>query len=169
MNTSPQHPAPAAPSGKVPAALETVIEQARSARQQHLDDIVRRLGRGERLSAEQIYTTLRAQTLCTWWRLLARHIEYAEGGGVRPAEAVSRFVSWITPYLDDPTPPDPNVTTRAPGRNGELDFALAHLDHSLALIRQGAARIFLAQAEILAPACSAQQSPSASTGQETTA
>ncbi|MGW4792452.1 hypothetical protein ACWEPC_08580 [Nonomuraea sp. NPDC004297] len=169
MNNAPQHPATGVPPAKVPASLQAITEQARSTWQHHLDDIVRRLGRGERLSAEQIYDALRAQTLCIWWRLMARHIEHADGGGMPPAQAIARFVSWITPYLNDPTPPDPNLNDGTRGRDGELELALAHLGHSLALIRQGAARIFLAQAETLVPACPAEQSPNASIRQEATA
>jgi hypothetical protein len=168
MNNPQRHPATGAPPAKVPVSLQAITEQAQQTWQQHLDDIVRRLGRGERLTAEQIYDTLHAQTLCIWWRLMARHLEHADGGGLRPAQAIARFVSWITPYLDNPTPPEPSqVGTR--GQDGELELALAHLGHSLALIRQGAARIFLAQAETLEPASLAEQSPSASTGQEATA
>ncbi|WP_207757611.1 hypothetical protein, partial [Nonomuraea cypriaca] len=63
----------------------------------------------------------------------------------------------------------PSQDGRTRGQEDERAFALAHLDHSLALIRQGAARAFLAQAETLVPACSTQQSPSASAGQEATA
>ncbi|MER6007948.1 hypothetical protein ABT120_56075 [Nonomuraea angiospora] len=169
MNNSPQHPATGAPPEGVPASLEAIIAQARHTRQHHLDDIVRRLGRGERLTAEQIYDTLCAQTLCTWWLLVARHIEHADGGRLLPAQAVARFVSWITPYLDDLTPLDPGTAQRALGLSSEHELALAHLDRSLALIRQGAARIFLTQAETFGPARSAEQSPSASTGQEATA
>ncbi|MEV0621720.1 hypothetical protein AB0I81_50925 [Nonomuraea sp. NPDC050404] len=169
MNDAPQYPATGAPPEKLPVALEAIIEQARSARQHHLDDIVRRLGRGERLAAEQVYNTLRAQTLATWWLLVARHIQHAESGGLNPAQAVARFVSWIKPYLDDPTPPDPSPAVPADGQAGELELALAHLGHSLALIRQGAARSFLAQAESLMPACSAEQAGGGSTGQQATA
>ncbi|MEV6986753.1 hypothetical protein AB0M95_36605 [Sphaerisporangium sp. NPDC051017] len=169
MNNSPQHPATGAPPEAVSASLEAIIDQARHTRQHHLDDIVRRLGRGERPRAEQIYDALCAQTLCTWWLLVARHIEHAEGGRLRPAHAVARFVSWITPYLGDPTPFDSGIAQRALGLSSEHELALAHLDRSLALIRQGAARIFLTQAETLAPARSAEQSSSASTGQEATA
>ncbi|SEH02410.1 hypothetical protein SAMN05444920_12668 [Nonomuraea solani] len=169
MNNAQRHPATGAPPAQVPAALQAITEQARQTWQRHLDDIVRRLGRGERLTAEQIFDTLRAQTVCTWWRLLVRHLEYADGGGLRPAQAVARFVSWITPYLDDPTPPESSRAAHAGGQDGELEPALAHLDHSLALIRQGAARTFLAQAETLVPASITKQSPSASAGQEATA
>ncbi|MFC4014804.1 hypothetical protein ACFOY2_46815 [Nonomuraea purpurea] len=175
MNNSQRHPATGAPPERVPASLQAITEQARHTWQHHLDDIVRRLGRGERLTAEQIYDTLRAQTLCIWWRLLARHIEHTESQGMRPDQSVAKFVSWITPYLDDPTPPDPSQAVRRCGQDGELELALAHLGHSLALIRQGAARTFLAQAqtlaqaETLAPACPAEQAPSASIGQEATA
>ncbi|MCF6476188.1 hypothetical protein FAF44_48790 [Nonomuraea sp. MG754425] len=175
MNDSPQHPAIGAPPDKLPASLEAITEQARRAHQHHLDDTVRRLGRGERLTAEQVYEALHAQTLCRWWLLVARHIEHADSGGLPPAQAIARFVSWITPYLDDPTPPDPSQAVGTRGREGELELALAHLGHSMALIRQGAARTFLAQAqtlaqaEILVPTSLTKQSPSASTGREATA
>ncbi|MBF8193338.1 hypothetical protein ITP53_48250 [Nonomuraea sp. K274] len=168
--TDPQrHAVTGAPPEGVPASLHAITEQVHHNCQQHLDDIVRCLGRGERLSAEQIYGTLRAQTLSTWWRLVTRHIERTDGGESRPAQSVARFVSWITPYLDDPTPPDPRQAIGTRGQDNELELALVHLDHSLALIRQGAARIFLAQAETLGPACPAEQSPTASPGQEATA
>ncbi|MFI9836346.1 hypothetical protein ACIHFD_04895 [Nonomuraea sp. NPDC051941] len=169
MNNSQQHPATGAPPTVVPVSLEAVIDQARSTRQQHIDDLFRRLGRGERLTAEQLHNTLHAQTLSTWWLLVARHIEHADGGGLPPAQAIARFVSWITPYLEDPTSPDPEIAVQALGLSSEHELALAHLDRSLALIRQGAARAFLTQAEMLVPACSTEQSPDASTGQEATA
>ncbi|MGW6505732.1 hypothetical protein [Nonomuraea angiospora] len=179
MNNPQQHPHTGAPPEKSMACLEAIIRQAERDRQDHLDDLFRRLGRGERLGAVQVHDTLRAQTLCTWWRLVARHLEHADGGGLHPAQAVARFVSWIRPYATDPTPPnptppdpislDPSQDGRTRGQDGERAFALAHLDHSLALIRQDAARAFLTQAETLVPACSPQQSPSASAGQEATA
>lgn len=169
MNNSQQHRTTGAPSESVPDCLEAITEQARSARQHHLDDIVRRLGRGERLTAEQIYDTVRAQTLCTWWQMVARNIERADSEGVRPHHVVARFVAWITPYVNDPTPPAPATAARLLGLSSEDEFALEHLNRSLTLIRQGAARAFLAQAETLAPASFTEQPPSASTGQEATA
>ncbi|MFB4267835.1 hypothetical protein [Nonomuraea sp. GTA35] len=167
MSNSEQLPVTGAPPEGGPSRWEAIIEQARSARQDHTDDIFRRLGRGERLSAAQLYDLLYAHTLCTWWLLVARHIAYADGGGLRPAQAIARFVSWIAPYAD--TPPEPTTHTQNPGADVEREPALDHLEHSLALIRHNAARTFLAQAETLAPACSHQQTPAASTGQEATA
>ncbi|MEV4175677.1 hypothetical protein [Nonomuraea sp. NPDC049709] len=169
MKNSPPHPATGAPPDGVPGRLEAITEHARSVRQHHTDDLFRRLGRGERLTAEQIYDILYAQTLCTWWHLVARHLEYADGGGLRPAQAIARFISWIAPYANNPTPPEPAMPAPAPRVDSERELALDHLNRSLALIRQDAARTFLAQAETLAPACSRQQTPSASTGQEATA
>ncbi|MFB4285884.1 hypothetical protein ACBJ59_62275 [Nonomuraea sp. MTCD27] len=169
MNDSQQPSAIGAPPPAAPASLEAIIEQACSVRQHHTDDLFRRLGRGERLTAEQIYDTLHAHTVCTWWLLVARHIEYADGGGLRPAQAIARFISWIAPYATDPTPPEPAMDAPAPGADSELTAALDHLERSLALIRQNAARAFLAQAETLAPACSRQKTSEASPGQEATA
>ncbi|MEV0615685.1 hypothetical protein AB0I81_20385 [Nonomuraea sp. NPDC050404] len=169
MNNPERHPATGAPLEGGPGRLEAIIEQARSARKDHTDDIFRRLGRGERLSAAQLYDLLYAQTLSTWWLLVARHIEYADSGGLRPAQAVARFISWIAPYADNPTPPQPATDTPNPGADVERERALDHLERSLALIRHDAAHTFLRQAETLAPACSHQQTPAASTGQEGTA
>jgi hypothetical protein len=169
MNNPEQHPATGAPPEGTPVPLEAITEQARSARQHHTDDLFRRLGRGERLTAGQIYDTLYAHTLCTWWLLVARHIEYADGGGLRPSQAIARFISWIAPYATDPIPPEPAMPAPAPRADVERAPALDHLERSLALIRQDAARTFLSQAKTLTAACSAEQSPGASTGQETTA
>ncbi|MBB6553321.1 hypothetical protein [Nonomuraea rubra] len=169
MNDAQQPPATGAPPPAAPAALEAIIEQARKARQHHTEDTFRRLGRGERLSAEQIYDTLHAHTVCTWWLLVARHIEYADSGGLRPAQAIARFISWIAPYATDPTPPEPATQAPAPGADTERAAALDHLERSLALVRQNAARAFLTQAETLAPACFRQQTPDTSAGQEATA
>ncbi|MGW4409627.1 hypothetical protein ACWEJ6_36755 [Nonomuraea sp. NPDC004702] len=169
MSNSEQLPATGAPPEGGPSRWEVIIEQARSARQDHTDDIFRRLGRGERLSAEQVYDLLHAHTLCTWWLLVARHIEHADSGGLRPAQAIARFISWIAPYANNPTPPEPATDTPSPGADVERALALDHLERSLALIRHDAAHTFLSQAETLALACSRQQTPTASTGQEATA
>ncbi|MEV4581508.1 hypothetical protein AB0K16_50565 [Nonomuraea jabiensis] len=169
MNNPEQHPATGAPPDGGASLLEAITEQARSARQHRTDDLFRRLGRGERLTAEQIYDTLYSHTLCTWWLLVARHIEYADSGGLRPAQAIARFVSWIAPYATNSTPPEPAMPAPAPGADSERAAALDHLERSLALIRQNAARAFLLQAETLAPACSHQQTPGTSTRQEDTA
>ncbi|MGP3917746.1 hypothetical protein [Nonomuraea sp. 10N515B] len=169
MNSLQRHLTTGASPEEIPASMGAIIQQTQHNWQHHLDDIIRRLGRGERLRAEQIYDTLHAQTLRTWWRLVARHIEHADGGELSPAQSVARFVSWISPYLDDPTSPEQSQAVRGRGQDGELEHALAHLNHSLALVRQGAARTFLAQAETLAPACCAEQPASAPAGQEATA
>ncbi|MBF8194717.1 hypothetical protein ITP53_55535, partial [Nonomuraea sp. K274] len=100
---NPQHLATGAPQEEGAAGLTAILEQAERDRQEHVDDLFRRMGRGERLGAVQVYDTLRAQTLYTWWRLVARHLEHADGGSLRPAQAVARFVSWIRPYATDPT------------------------------------------------------------------
>ncbi|MFC7101199.1 hypothetical protein ACFQQB_12375 [Nonomuraea rubra] len=107
--------------------------------------------------------------MCTWWLLVARHIEYADSGGLRRSQTIARFISWIAPYATDPTPPEPATQAPASGADSERGAALDQLERSLALIRQNAARAFLTQAETLAPACSHQQTPDASPGQEATA
>jgi hypothetical protein len=153
--------------------LETVIEQARTTRRRLADDIARRLHRGERLSAEQLYDTLRAQTLATWWLLVDRHIRYArEEGGPTPERMVAKFAFWVGSCLTaDAVGPAPDValSVSALGPDVEHEIALAHFDRALALVRRDAARTFLGQVKTLAPA-SAQQTPSSSpTGPETTA
>ncbi|NJP95417.1 hypothetical protein HCN51_39295 [Nonomuraea sp. FMUSA5-5] len=162
MNHFEQHRATGAP----PVSLEATIEQARNLRQQHSEDIFRRLGRGERLTAEQLYDTLRAQTLCIWWLLVARHVSYTDGGGSQPAQSVARFVSWIRPYANDPTPPLPATGAGALGMGSSHALALEHLNRSLELIRQDAARLFLTEAEKFTQAGSTQQLPGDSTGRE---
>ncbi len=176
MSNLPQHPdasvtppnAASAPNQTL--SVEAVIEQARQMRQRNAEDIARRLGRGERLTAEQLYDLLHAQTLATWWLLIDRHIEHARGGrGLRSVQAVAKFVSWITPYLNKATSPDPAIAVRAVGLHSERELAEAHFDRASALMRQDAARTFLAQVETLVPASSTEQAPSTSAGQETTA
>ncbi|MEU6718657.1 hypothetical protein ABZ897_44945 [Nonomuraea sp. NPDC046802] len=161
------HTAPA-PAPSETLSVEAVIEQARQMRQRNADDIARRLGRGERLTAEQIYDTLRAQTLATWWLLVDRHIQHARSGrGLTPQQTVARFASWVSPYIDDDaTAPDTLTTVRTLGLHCAHELALAHFDRALALIRQDAARTFLAQAKTLGPASPAEQAPSSSAGQE---
>lgn len=148
--------------------MGAVIEQARQIRRRNAEDIFRQLGRGKRLSAEQLYNILHSQTLATWWLLVDRHIERIGDRGLSPKRAVERFVSWITPYLNDATPPDPALAVRAFGLNSEHELALVHFDRAFALIRQDAARAFLAQVETLAPA-SVEQAPSTSARQEVSA
>lgn len=165
----------APPTGITPApnatpSVETVIEQARQMRQRNAEDTFRRLGRGERLNAEQLYDLLHAQTLATWWLLVDRHIQHARGGReLTPEQAVAKFVSWVSPYLgDDPGDLDTTTSVRVLGLHCEHELAVAYFDGALALIRQNAARSFLAQVKTLVPACT-EQTPAHSTEQEMTA
>lgn len=151
-------------------SVEGVIEQARQMRQRNAEGIARRLGRGERLKAEVLYDILHTQTLAGWWLLVDRHIQHARGGrGLTPEQTVARFVSWISPYLDDDASAlDTATSFRVLGLRCEHELALAHIDRALALIRQNAARSFLAQVKTLVPACT-EQTPAHSNEQETTA
>ncbi|MFI6392209.1 hypothetical protein [Nonomuraea sp. NPDC050540] len=166
-------PPPDAPAVPSPAlSVEEIIEQARTTRRRNADDIAHRLARGEQLSAERLYDTLHSQKVGGWWLMIDRHIRYSPiGRGLTPAKAVAKYVSWISPYLEDNAPCDPVCTFDALELKSVQELALAHLDRALALIRQDAARTFLEQAGSLAPASSAEhkQSPSGSAGQEATA
>ncbi|MFD9950769.1 hypothetical protein ACFWYW_27320 [Nonomuraea sp. NPDC059023] len=160
----------AAPAPGETLSMEAIIEQARITRRRSSDDIARRLGRGEHLSAEQLYDTLRAQTLATWWLLVDRHIRHAgRSQGLTQKQTLAKFASWISSYLDhdDPTP-DVAMVVGVLGPEVEHEFALIHLNRAMALIRRDAARTFIAQAEALAPA-SAEQIPANPTEQEMTA
>ncbi|MFI6180542.1 hypothetical protein ACIA8R_33745 [Nonomuraea sp. NPDC051191] len=150
-----------------PVSVEAITEQARQMRQHNADTIGRRLSRGERLSAEVLYDILHAQTLAGWWLLVDRHIRHARGGrGLASEETVARFVSWISPYLDDDASAlDTATSCRILGLHCEHELALAHFERALALIRQDAARTFLAQAKTLQPASPAE-APSSSSAQE---
>ncbi|MEV4391249.1 hypothetical protein [Nonomuraea sp. NPDC049607] len=177
---NPQHPdapipapdtgtaATSGPDQSEAPSVEVVIEQARQIRQHNADTIGRRLGQGQRLSAEVLYDILHAQTLAGWWLLVDRQIQHARGGrGLTPAHATARFVTWVSPYLDDDTTaPDTAGTVRVLGLHCEHELALAHFDRALALIRQDAARTFLAQVKTLVPASSSEQAPSSSPGPE---
>lgn len=177
---NPQHPdAPKPSTGTGPAssaapdeslAVKAVIEQARNLRQSGVEDIARRLSRGERLTAEQLYNLLHIQTLATWWILIDRHIQRArDGRGLTTEQTVARFAAWIRPYLDDdPGDLDTATSVLAHGRGPTQELALAHFDGGLALIRQNAARSFLNQVKTLVPACT-EQIPAKSTEQEMTA
>jgi hypothetical protein len=161
-------PAPdAAPATSEALSVEAIVEQVRRLRRRNAADIARRLGLGERLNAEQLYDILHAQTLATWWLLVDRHIQHArDGRGLTPEQTVNRFVSWISPYLDDDaTEFDTAMTVRALGVQSGHELALAHFDQALALIRQDAARTFFAQVKRLASAF-AEQASSTSTEQE---
>ncbi|MFE0156735.1 hypothetical protein ACFWY5_57090 [Nonomuraea sp. NPDC059007] len=153
-------------------SMEAIIEQARTTRRDIADDIARRLGQGEHLSAEQLYDTLRAQTIATWWLLVDRHIRHAgRSQGLTQKQTLAKFASWISSYLDhdDPTP-DVAMVVGVLGPEVEHEFALIHLNRAMALIRRDAARTFIAQAEALAPASAEpEQAPSNSAGQEPTA
>ncbi|MFI6816119.1 hypothetical protein ACIBG7_27195 [Nonomuraea sp. NPDC050328] len=150
--------------------MEGVIEQAREMRQHNAEDIGRRLGRGERLTAEQLYDSLHAQTLATWWLLVDRHIQHACGGRGRTTEQmVARYVAWVSPYLEEDTvAPDVALSVEVLGPDVEREFALAHFDRAMALIRRDAARTFMAQVKNLVPACT-EQIPAHSNEQEMTA
>lgn len=179
---NPQHPDASTPdidtgTGSAPTSsstpsqalsVEAIVEQARQMRQHNAETIGRRLSRGERLRAEVLYDILHAQTLAGWWLLVDRHIQHARGGwGLTPEQTVARFVSWISPYLDDDASALDTVTSfRVLGLRCEHELALAHFDRALALIRQDAARTFLAQVKTLAPASPAEQAPSNSARQE---
>ncbi|MGW0481381.1 MULTISPECIES: hypothetical protein [Nonomuraea] len=177
---NPQHPdapAPAPDTGtavtsdlnpREPLSVEVVIAQARQMRQHNADIIGRRLGRGERLSAEVLYDTLHAQILAGWWLLVDRHIRHARGGRGLPSEqTVARFVAWISPYLDDDASAlDTATNFRMLGLRCEHELALAHFERALALIRQDAARTFLTQAKALPPASPAEAPSSSSAGRE---
>ncbi|MFI6295964.1 hypothetical protein ACIBEJ_30505 [Nonomuraea sp. NPDC050790] len=160
-----------APAPGTTLSVEAVIEQARTMRRGNADDLARRLGRGERLSAEQLYETLRNQTLATWWLLVDRHIHYARGArALAPEQTVARFVSWVSPYLEDDTvTPEVTQSVHILGPGLEHELALAHLERAMALIRRDAARTFLSQVKTLAPAPAPQTPSSTSTGQEKTA
>ncbi|MEU4574624.1 hypothetical protein [Nonomuraea sp. NPDC023979] len=149
-------------------SLEAVIERARTLRQHNADDIGRRLGRGERLTAEQLYNTLRTQTLATWWLLVDRHIQHACDDRTT-GQIVARYVSWVSPYLEEDTvAPDVALSVHILGPDIEHKLALAHFDRALTLIRRDTARTFMAQAKNLVPACT-EQTPARPTEQETTA
>ncbi|MEU8319789.1 hypothetical protein AB0C33_15620 [Nonomuraea sp. NPDC048881] len=177
---NPQHPdapipapdtgtaATSGPDHSEAPSVEVIIEQARQMRQHNADTIGRRLSQGQRLSAEVLYDILHAQTLAGWWLLVDRQIQHARGGrGLTPAHATARFVTWVSPYLDDDTTtPDTAGMVRALGLHCEHELALAHFDRALALIRQDAARTFLAQVKTLVPASSVKQAPSSSAGPE---
>lgn len=150
-------------------SVEAVIEQAWQARQRNAGNVAGRLARGERLSAERLYDMLHTQKLAGWWLLVDRHSRHSRiGRGLTPAQAVAKYVSWISPYLDDDAPSEPDVALGVLGLSSVHELALAHLDRALALIRQDAASTFLAQAKSLEPA-SIEQAPSTSAGQEATA
>ncbi|MFK4043155.1 hypothetical protein ACI2LC_45780 [Nonomuraea wenchangensis] len=146
-------------------SVETVIERARQMRQHNAETVGRRLSRGERLSAEVLYDVLHAQTLAGWWLLVDRHIQHVQG--LTPEQAVARFVSWISPYQDDDSSAlDTATSSRVLGLRCEHELALAHIERALALIRQDAARTFLAQVTRLVPASPAEQALDSSAGQE---
>ncbi|MFD9939589.1 hypothetical protein ACFWYW_24995 [Nonomuraea sp. NPDC059023] len=156
-----------APAPGETLSMEAIIEQARTTRRRSSEDIARRLGRGEHLSAEQFHDTLRAQTLATWWLLVDRHIRHAgRSQGLTQKQTLAKFAAWISSYLDhdDPTP-DVAMVVGVLGPEVEHEFSIIHLNRAMALIRRDAARTFIAQAEALAPA-SAEQSPAASSGEE---
>ncbi|NRQ38432.1 hypothetical protein HII36_42385 [Nonomuraea sp. NN258] len=167
-------PGTAPTSGHAPGealSVEEAIEQARQLRQSNAEGIARRLGRGERLSAEVLYDILHTQTLAGWWLLIDRQIRHARGDrllrGLTPEHTVARFVSWISPYLDgDAIALEAALSVRVLGLRCEYQLALAHLDRALALIRQDAARDFLTQVKTLVPASSAEQATSSSAGRE---
>ncbi|MFF0861408.1 hypothetical protein ACFYUV_06625 [Nonomuraea sp. NPDC003560] len=177
---NPQHPDPPKPSTDTGSAssaapdealaVEAVIEQAHNLRQSGVADIARRLSRGERLTAGQLYNLLHIQTLATWWMLIDRHLRHArDGRGLTTEQTVARFASWIRSYLDDdPGDLDTATSVLTPGRGPTQELALAHFDRGLALIRQNAARSFLNQVKTLVPACT-EQMPASSTEQEMTA
>ncbi|MFI6296657.1 hypothetical protein ACIBEJ_34065 [Nonomuraea sp. NPDC050790] len=163
-------PAPGSAPGEA-LSVEAVIEQARTMRQRNINDLARRLGRGEQLSGEQLRDTLRDQTLATWWLLVERHIRHA-GGGLTPEQSMAKFASWISTYLkDDAVEPVPDIALYVGllGEDLEHEFVLHHVNRAMTLIRRDAARTFLRQVRSLAPA-SAEQTPSGtSTGAEGTA
>ncbi|WP_177227717.1 hypothetical protein [Nonomuraea pusilla] len=148
--------------------MEAIIEQACQLRRHNADIIGQRLSRGERLSAEVLYGILHAQTLAGWWLLVDRRIQHVRGSrGLTPEQVVARFVSWIRPYReDDAVPANAATSVRVLGLHSEHGLALAHFDRALALIRQDAARTFLAQVKTLVPASPAEQAPRSSAGQE---
>ncbi|MGW2157527.1 hypothetical protein [Nonomuraea sp. NPDC001699] len=159
----------AAPKMSEALSMEAIIEQASEVRRRNADDIARRLGRGERLNAEQLYVTLHAQTLTGWWLLVDRYIQHERGGrDLTSEQTVARFVSWISPYLDDDASAlDTATSSQALGLGCAHELALAHVERALALIRQDAARTFLDQAKTLGPASPAEQAPgSSSAGRE---
>ncbi|MET8990814.1 hypothetical protein ABZW49_35640 [Nonomuraea wenchangensis] len=161
MNSAPA----SSPAQRETLSVEAVIEQARQMRKHNADTIGRRLGRGERLSAEVLYDVLHAQTLAGWWLLVDRHIQH--GQGLTPEQTVARFVSWISPYQDDDSSVlDTATSFRVLGLRCEHELALAHVERALALIRQDAARTFLAQVTRLVPASPAEQALGSSAGQE---
>lgn len=169
MDTGTSGAPTSSPAQSEALSVEAAIEQARQIRKHNADAIGRRLSRGERLSAEVLYDVLHAQTLAGWWLLVDRHIQHARGGrDLTSAQTMARFVSWISPYLDDDASALDTVTSfQALGLRCQHELALAHVERALALIRQDAARTFLAQAKTLGPASPAEQAPSSnSTGQE---
>ncbi|MFE0156518.1 hypothetical protein ACFWY5_55970 [Nonomuraea sp. NPDC059007] len=157
-------PAPA--QGKA-LSLEAIIEQARTTRRRTSEDFTQKLIRGEYLSGEQFYDTLRAQTLATWWLLVERHIRHT-GGGLPLEQTLAKFASWISSYLDNnDATPDVALSVGVLGPEVEHEFALIHLNRAWDLIRRDAARTFIAQAEALAPASAEpEQAPSNSAGDE---
>ncbi|WP_157254889.1 hypothetical protein [Nonomuraea typhae] len=184
MNDHPQHPDTPKPAPDtepdttpitVPApgealSVEAIIEQARTTRRRSSEDLARKLDRGEYLSGEEFYDTLRAQTLATWWLLVERHIRHV-GGGLPLEQTLAKFVCWISSYLDNnDATPDVALSVGVLGPEIEHEFALIHFNRAWALIRRDAARTFRAQVEALAPASTGpEQAPSSSAGQEPTA
>ncbi|GAA4102302.1 hypothetical protein [Nonomuraea soli] len=163
---------PAVPAGPSPVlSMEAVIEQARTMRLRNADDIAHRLARGERLDAERLYGVLHSQKLAGWWLLIDRHIRCGSvGRGLTPAGVVAKYVSWISPFLEERASCEAPFTFDVLGVKSVQELALAHLDRAMALIRQDAAGTFLEQVKSLAPASAEQeQSRSGLAGQEATA